>query len=421
MSTVADALLAFVALYPVLTAALWMAGGLMFRVLEERDEVEEPEAGWQGISVLIPAYNEESVIALSLTAALASDYPLLEVLVLDDGSSDGTEAAALAAAAGDRRCRVLRDPINRGKAEQLNAGFGAARHPLVAVIDADTHLHPQALRLAAARIARSPMVAAVAGSPHVTNRGRLLLAMQVLEVAAIIGLIRRTQSITGRVGVVAGVLGLFRKDRVLAVGGYDPRMATEDIELTWRLLLAGWETVYEPRALVGMQVPPSLPALWAQRKRWARGQGEVIRVHFREVFHWRNRRMWMLVMESLISLIWIITLAASLIIAALGVSPGGEDVFGFALAWGIAISTVATAQLIVALWLQHGYDRTALRALLLGALYPPLYWLLAASAALRSETVALVRGPREQRVVWDIPREPVEGELSPSPADGESR
>jgi poly-beta-1,6-N-acetyl-D-glucosamine synthase len=236
--------------------------------------------------------------------------------------------------------------------------------------------------------------------------------MQVLEVAAIIGLIRRTQSITGRVGVVAGVLGLFRKDRVVAVGGYDPRMATEDIELTWRLLLAGWQTVYEPRALVGMQVPPSLPALWAQRKRWARGQGEVIRVHFREVFHWRNRRMWMLVLESLISLIWIVILVTSLIIAALGVHLGaGEDVFGFALAWGVAIATVATAQLIVALWLQHGYDPTALRALLLGALYPPLYWMLAAAAALRSETVALVRGPREQRVVWDIPREQLDAEV----------
>ena len=215
MQIVADALLAFVALYPVCTAAMWMAGGLLFRVLEERVEPGEPEGGWHGISVLIPAFNEESVIALSLASALASDYPELEVLVLDDGSTDGTEAAALKAAAGDPRCRVLRDPVNRGKAEQLNAGFREARHPLVAVIDADTHLHQHALRLAAARMARSPMVAAVAGAPHVTNRGRLLLAMQVLEVAAIIGLIRRTQSVTGRVGVVAGVLGLFRKDRVL--------------------------------------------------------------------------------------------------------------------------------------------------------------------------------------------------------------
>ncbi len=414
MSVVADLLLAFVALYPVCTAALWMAGGLMFRVLEERDgAAEEPEGGWPGISVLIPAYNEESVIALSVTAALASDYPVLEVLVLDDGSTDGTEAAALAASAGDRRCRVLRDPVNRGKAAQLNAGFRTAEHPFVAVIDADTHLHPEALRLAAARIVRSPIVAAVAGSPHVTNRGRLLLAMQVLEVAAIVGLIRRTQSVTGRVGVVAGVLGLFRKDRVLAVGGYDPRMATEDIELTWRLLLAGWETVYEPRALVGMQVPSSLRALWAQRKRWARGQGEVIHVHFGEVIRWRNRRMWLLVMEALLSLLWIMTLVASLIIAVLGVSLGGEDVFGFAIAWGIAIATVATVQLIVALWLQHGYDRTVLRPLLLGALYPPAYWILAATAALRSATGALLRGPREDRVVWDIPRERLDAEAAP--------
>ncbi len=110
------------------------------------------------------------------------------------------------------------------------------------------------MKLLVTRMSRSPMVAAVAGAPHVTNRGRLILAMQVLEAAAIIGLIRRTQSLTGRVGVVAGVLGLFRRDRVLAVGGYNPQMATEDIDLTWRLVLAGWETVYEPHALVGMQV-----------------------------------------------------------------------------------------------------------------------------------------------------------------------
>jgi poly-beta-1,6-N-acetyl-D-glucosamine synthase len=129
LPTVAEALLAFVALYPVCTAALWMAGGVLFRVLEERVEGDEPEGGWPGISLLIPAYNEESVIAVSVTAALASDYPELEVLVLDDGSSDGTEAAALEAAAGDPRCRVVCDPVNRGKAERLNVGFRVARHP----------------------------------------------------------------------------------------------------------------------------------------------------------------------------------------------------------------------------------------------------------------------------------------------------
>ena len=75
MRTAADLLLAFVALYPVCTAALWMAGGLLFRRLEEPTSVEEPEDGWPGVSVLIPAYNEENVIATSVRAALAVGLP----------------------------------------------------------------------------------------------------------------------------------------------------------------------------------------------------------------------------------------------------------------------------------------------------------------------------------------------------------
>ena len=305
MWTLAEVLLAFVALWPVCTAAIWVAGGLVFRIFDERHAVEAPAGGWPGVTVLIPAFNEEAVIATSVAAAIAVDYPEFEVLVLDDGSTDATEATALDASGGDARCRVLRDPVNRGKADRLNFGFSQARHELVAVTDADTHMHPAALKHLVARMSRSPLLAAVAGAPHVTNRGRLLPAMQVLEAASIIGLIRRTQSLSGRVGVVAGVLGLFHRDRVLAVGGYDPRMATEDIDLSWKLLLRGWHTAFEPRALVGMQVPESVGALWMQRKRWARGQGEVLHVHFDEVRRWRNRRLWLLGFEALASLLWV--------------------------------------------------------------------------------------------------------------------
>jgi len=151
------------------------------------------------------------------------------------------------------------------------------------VTDADTHIHPAAIKLLVRRIGRSRRIAAVAGAPHVTNRQNVLCAMQILEAASIIGLIRRTQSLMGTVGVVAGVLGLFRRDRVLEVGGYEPRLSTEDIDLSWRLLLAGWHTAYEPDALVGMQVPTTIRALSAQRRRWARGQGEVLNLHLRAV------------------------------------------------------------------------------------------------------------------------------------------
>src|SRR5215216_886190 len=139
-------------------------------------------------------------------------------------------------------------------------------------------------------------------------------------------------------------------------------MATEDIDLTWRLLLAGWETMYEPRALVGMQVPSTIPALWAQRKRWALGQGEVLHIRIGETLRWRNRRMWLLLFEAVGSLLWVIGLVAALLIAAIAsLAVGGDDLFGFGLAWGIAIAIIATVQVVVALSLERRYDHTIVR------------------------------------------------------------
>ena len=410
MRLAAEILLGFVALYPVCTAALWVSGGLIFRGLDEHVVDPGPEHEWPGVTILIPAYNEAAVISDVHRLCTRVRLPAPRGLVLDDGSTDDTEAVALEAAGGDPRCRVRRDPVNRGKAEQLNVGFREARHELVAVTDADTHVHPEALKLLVARMQRSPLVAAVAGAPHVTNRGRLIQALQVLEAVSIIGLIRRTQSLTGRVGVVAGVLGLFHRERVLAVGGYESRMATEDIELSWKLLLAGWHTAYEPRALVGMQVPSTLPALWAQRKRWARGQGEVLNVHLGQVMHWRNRRMWLVSLESLASMLWIVLLTVSFVLAVFtAIFRGfGHDLFGFGIAWGIAIAVVAMLQLSVALALEYDYDPTSLRALLVAVLYPVGYWVVGGLAALRCQTVALLRGPQDRRVVWDIPRSSLE-------------
>jgi poly-beta-1,6-N-acetyl-D-glucosamine synthase len=405
VSAVANIMLAFIFVYPIATAAVWVAGGLLFRILDERDEVESPPGGWPGVTLLIPAYNEERVIATCVRAALEADYPALEVLVLDDGSTDRTAAVATEAGGGDARIEVVRDQANLGKAERLNLGLRRARHDLVAATDADTHLQPHALKLLVGRMARARRIGAVAGGPHVTNRRGLLQVLQMMEAASIIGLIRRTQSVSGCVGTVAGVLGLFRRDAVLEAGGYDRRMATEDIDLTWRLLLAGWHTAYEPRALVGMEVPTTLRALWAQRKRWALGQGEVLRRHFGTVMRWRNRRLWLLAVESIASLLWVVTLALSLIAAGLALVSGEElGIFGFSLAWGIAISVIATLQLAFALRVDFPYDRRAVLAFVIGPLYPIAYWMISAAAALRCETVGLLRGPSERHVTWDIPR-----------------
>jgi biofilm PGA synthesis N-glycosyltransferase PgaC len=399
-------LLAFVGLYPVVSAGFWIAGALVFHRFEEPTDPREPDGGWPGVTIVIPAYNEERVIAGCVTAALAVDYPELEVLLFDDGSRDRTAAVAEAAGAGDPRLRILGDTVNRGKVARLNQGFEAARHQLVVVSDADTHLHPQALKLLVARIGRSDRTAAVAGAPHVTNRRNLLCTMQVMEAASIIGLIRRTQAVAGRVGVVAGVLGIFRRKAVLAVGGYRGEMATEDIDLTWRLLLAGWHTSYEPDALVGMEVPSTLSALWAQRRRWARGQGEVLRALGTEIVRRRQRRLWPLVLEATASLVWVIGFAIATVLSVLVILGGDHVPAGLlGLAWGIAVSVVATLQLAFALQIDFPYDRRAALAFLIGPLYPIAYWTISAAAALREEVPALLRGAPQQPVSWDVRRD----------------
>jgi biofilm PGA synthesis N-glycosyltransferase PgaC len=405
----AEVLLLFVGLYPIVTAAVWIAGGLLFRLLDELPEAEAPEDGWPGVTVLISAYNEEPVIEGAVRSALASDYPELELIVLDDGSTDATTAAATAAGRGDPRLEVIRDPENLGKAERLNLGFARARHRLVVVTDADTNLHPLAVKLLVARIERSPLIAAVAGAPYVTNRDTLLSALQSLEAASIIGLIRRTQALAGRVGTIAGVLGLYRRDAVLDVGGYDSRMATEDIELSWRLLLAGWHTTFEPTAIVGMQVPTSVGALWSQRRRWARGQGEVLRTHLKPTLLWRHRRLWPLALESVGSLLWVsLALLAAMVLTIDLLTGGHPPVAGFALAWGLAVSAVAALQLAFALVLQRRYDPPGALPFLLGPPYLVAYWLISAAAAVRAEAPALINGPTGRRVAWDLPRERLE-------------
>jgi biofilm PGA synthesis N-glycosyltransferase PgaC len=156
-----------------------------------------------------------------------------------------------------------------------------------------------------------------------------------------------------------------------------------------------------------MQVPTRLGSLWVQRQRWARGQGEVLHTHLRTVARWRNRRMWPLAIEGLLSLTWVTGLVLALVLATLNLILGNRlPIVGFGLAWGIAIAVVATIQLSFALGIEHRYDRRAALAFFLGPLYPLGYWAISAAAALRSELPAVFAGPREKRVVWNVEREP---------------
>ena len=186
-------------------------------------------------------------------------------------------------------------------------------------------------------------------------------------------------------------------------------MATEEIDLTWKLSIAGWQIRRTKLGAVEMQALVTSKPL-ASARRWARGQGEVLDVDLGEVMHWRNRRMWLIGVESVVSSTWIVTLTVSLLLTVFAaIFRGfGDNVFGLGLAWGIAIAVLAMVQLSVALLLEYTYDPTSVRAFLVAVLYPVGYWLVGGCAALRCQTVALFRGPQDRRVVWDIPRQSLE-------------
>ncbi|SMF85651.1 Glycosyltransferases, probably involved in cell wall biogenesis [Streptomyces sp. Amel2xC10] len=212
--------------------------------------------------------------------------------------------------------------------------------------------------------------------------------MQMLESASLIGLMRRTDALAGEVG-------LFRRDAVLGVGGYDPRMATEDIELTWRLLEAGHLTAFEPHALVGVQGPQSVRGIWAQRTRWARGQGEVLRTHARTVVRPRQFTLWLIAAEALLSYVWVIAMLTATVWGVVHwIGHPGDTKFRWMIAWGVGIA--------VAVELRP--DLRLPYACLLLPGYPLAYWTINALAAITAQTSGLLRGPRKRRVVWDLPR-----------------
>ncbi|MDI3420714.1 glycosyltransferase [Streptomyces luteolus] len=182
-------------------------------------------------------------------------------------------------------------------------------------------------------------------------------------------------------------------------------MATEDIELTWRLLEAGHLTGFEPHALVGMQVPQTLRGIWAQRTRWARGQGEVLRTHARTVAHPRRWKLWPIAVEALLSYLWVLAMLTATVWGVVHwITQPGDTKLRWLIAWGVGIAIVAVLQIALAVVIERRLDPSLPYACLLLPIYPLAYWTVNALAAITTQSSGLLRGPRKKRVVWDLPR-----------------
>ncbi|TMG36375.1 MAG: glycosyltransferase family 2 protein [Chloroflexi bacterium] len=237
------------------------------------------------VAVLVAAYNEEVVIGTCVRSILASDVEGLQVVVVDDGSTDATAARASEAAAGDERLRVVRQP-NGGKASALNTALARTDAAVVVVMDADSLLEREALRRLVAPFA-DQAVGAVAGNVKVGNRSSWLGALQHLEYVVGINLDRRFFDLVNAVSIVPGALGGFRREAIVRAGGFPRDTLAEDADLTVAIGMYGYQvrTVADARAWT--EVPATWRALWKQRYRWSYGTLQVLWKHRDAPFRWR--------------------------------------------------------------------------------------------------------------------------------------
>ncbi len=229
------------------------------------------------VEVLVAAYNEEKTIARTVASLLASDYPDLRVLVVDDGSKDDTAGVVQREFGGDARVRLVRK-ANGGKASALNLALESATAPIVVGVDADTLLPPDAIRLLVAPLA-DPEVGMAAGNVKVGNAHNAVTQWQDVEYTTSQNLDRRAYAALNCVTVVPGAIGAWRRDAVMAVGAYQTDTLAEDMDLTWRMRRAGWRAETVPEARAYTEAPETVRAFFKQRFRWTFGTLQCLWKH----------------------------------------------------------------------------------------------------------------------------------------------
>src|SRR4029434_10788649 len=240
------------------------------------------------VTVLMAAYNEADNVRETFRGITGQDYPaLVQVIVVDDGSTDGT--VEILSSLKLPNLKIVR-AHHGGKARALNRGLKDVTNEIVVTIDADTFLHPQALKRIVARLLSDPRcTAAVAGCVLVKNsRATFMTRLQEWDYFTGIASAKRQQSLYQGTLVAQGAFSAFRTKVVKAPQGW-PSVIGEDIVLTWSLISSGWRIGFEPTAVGFATAPQTLNGFYRQRKRWARGMIEGLKQHGHLV--WKSSRL----------------------------------------------------------------------------------------------------------------------------------
>ncbi len=361
----------------VYQSVLFFLGHRYYRMTRTggRPQPPLPDASLPEISVMIPCHNEELVLARTLQALLALDYPSekLEILVINDGSTDRTAEVAKPFTA-DPRLRLLEVPAlraARGKAAALNFGVRYARHAVLAVYDADNTPEPGALRPLAERLVRDPRLGAAIGIYRAINRRRALLTRFLnIEGIGFQWIIQAGRWMLLKFVTLPGTNYVIRRSLVESLGGWDEQALTEDAELTLRVYQAGYVVQLVPASRTWEQEPETLRVWFRQRHRWVRGYNYLFRKYAGRLLRMRPRLIGFELLYSL-SLYYLFFLAIVISDVLFLLSAGRLIRIAvpgpYSVVWVFAFVTFVL-QLVIALACEEGED-TALNTLLAAIMY----------------------------------------------------
>ena len=401
----------FIFYYPLLMAYVWMLGGVIYYLRWERrrglTSAGAPVlAEYPPVSILIPCYNEGENVRETIEYLLHQQYPDFEIIAINDGSKDNTLEILHELADLHPRIRVVNLASNQGKAVGLRTAALLANSEILIGIDGDALLDPNATAWIVRHFLDNPGVGAVTGNPRIRNRSTLLGKIQVGEFSAIVGMIKRAQRAYGHIFTISGVIAGFRKSALHDVGYWSPDMVTEDIDISWKLQLAGWGIRFEPNALCWVLMPETLNGLWKQRSRWAQGGVEVLMRYFSRMWRWRSRGMWPLYLECCISLCWAFFVIAIMLAAPLhwvSAEPAQEALEDLSPRWSsMLLCVTCLIQFAVSLGIDSYYERRSggsAKHYYWMIWYPIVYWLINVGTTVNGCIKAL-RKKRGQRAVW---------------------
>ena len=277
------------------------------------------------VTVLIPAYNEESVIVETVNSVLLSDLEDIHVIVVDDGSSDKT-LELLQANFGRNEAVQIIHQVNHGKAAALNNALLHAHTDIVVTIDADTEIEPDAIRKLLRHFS-DPTVAAVAGNVKVGNRSRWLTRWQALEYVTSQNMEKRAFDLLNCITVVPGALGAWRRKAIEDGGGITADTVAEDADLTIAIRRLGWRITYDEEAIAWTEAPETPGALIRQRFRWTFGTLQSFWKHANTLFRPKYGTLGFIALPN----IFVFQIALPLISPLLDLL-----FFGSLLLWGLA-------------------------------------------------------------------------------------